>query len=350
MNGSGLGIGLAALALGLGGACGSDDEPPLTDATSLACPAPGDLPFRLPSRGFARAENATIAAARPRDKSEAADLLGNPGGLRATTYLADDAAPAAEAPPYAGAKARTAAGSGLFSTPLGGERVSLWWYDPGGAGWSALGRGETDADGLYAIAGAGEAPGVGQPVYAMLEADGSCAEHFAHLYPTGTRVVVTDIDGTLTASDAELVMQLADAAYVPRQKTAADAMTRAWAAKGYPVIYLTARPHVSRVETRGWLRAQGFPIGPVITAGAAAEPSGYKARWLAHMIGAFGWVPIAAYGNAATDISAYAAAGIAKGRTFIIGELAGADGTVAIPADDYTAHIAGFIQAQPDAR
>ena len=28
-------------------ACGGTDEPPLTDATALACPSPGNLPFRL---------------------------------------------------------------------------------------------------------------------------------------------------------------------------------------------------------------------------------------------------------------------------------------------------------------
>jgi phosphatidate phosphatase PAH1 len=65
------------------------------------------------------------------------------------------------------------------------------------------------------------------------------------------------------------------------------------------------------------------------------------------MFTTFGWVPVAAYGNATTDITAYENAGIPKDVTFIIGEYAGTSGTVAIPNDDYTDHIATFVEAQP---
>jgi phosphatidate phosphatase PAH1 len=56
---------------------------------------------------------------------------------------------------------------------------------------------------------------------------------------------------------------------------------------------------------------------------------------------------VAAYGNAVTDITAYANAGVPLTQTFIIGPLAGNSGTVAIPNMDYTQHIASFVAAQP---
>ena len=40
--------------------------------------------------------------------------------------------------------------------------------------------------------------------------------------------------------------------------------------------------------------------------------------------------------------------GIPKEITFIIGEFAGDDDTVAIEDDDYTSHIADYVTAQPD--
>ena len=59
-------------------------------------------------------------------------------------------------------------------------------------------------------------------------------------------------------------------------------------------------------------------------------------------------MPYAAYGNADTDITAYANVEIPQGRTFIIGPNAGNGGTVAIPNGDYTDHTAAFVDAQPD--
>ncbi len=325
-------------------ACGDDDLPPLTDATELRCPTPGDLPFRLDTRGFANDTNATVGTQRTRDKSEASDTLGNPSGPSANVYL-DDAIASESSLAYRGAKGRTMENNGLFATPLPDERVSLWTYTADD--WIAVGETTTDANGTYALP-MDMTVANGQPVYAMLEADGSCAEHYVQLLPRGAKVVITDIDGTLTTDDNELLMQIGDASYVPKMKGAAVEMVRAWADKGYPIVYMTARSHVFRVETRGWLRDQGFPFGAVITANSLGDADGYKTAWGMRMLDTFGWVPVAAYGNATTDISAYDNAGIPKDITFIIGEHAGSEGTVAIANDDYASHIDAFIRAQPD--
>jgi hypothetical protein len=327
--------------------CGGGGSPPLSSAKSLACPYPGLLPFRLPSSGFHDANNKDVGTTEPRSKDEASDTLGVPNGVNANIYTPDAQAPAAGPIDYHGYKARTGVDQGLFSDALANEPVSLWTYDTAAAAWRDLGQGQTDDRGFYDLAATGFVAANGQPVYAMLDADGSCAVHYDWLYPAGTRFVVADIDGTLTTSDNELLMELTDGSYTPAMMTAANTMLQDWAKKGYVVVYLTARPHLYRAETRQWLDQLGFPPGPVITANNGMDPQPYKTLWLQRMINDFGWTAVAAYGNATTDVGAYAAAGIATNVTFIIGPVGGQGGTVAIANNDYTSHIASFVDAQP---
>jgi hypothetical protein len=328
-------------------ACGDDgDQPPLSDAITLQCPTPGNLPFRLDSRGFQRGTNQTLADRSPRFKDEASDVLGTDGAV-ATVYLPNDAPPVG-AIHYEGIKARTRAAQGLSSDPLPGETVSLWFYDDEAAAWLMLDRGTTDDDGRYDFdVGDFLAPNAA-PIFSVLEADGSCTSHRNFLLPSGAQFVVMDIDGTLTIDDDQILMQVADGTYVPETMIGAAALAQAWDAKGYPIVYLTARDNLFDAETRTWLDQLAFPPGAVITANSTASADVYKTAWLDRMIGDFGWVPFAAYGNADTDITAYANVAIPLDRTFIIGPNAGNGGTVAIPNGDYTEHIATFVAAQPD--
>lgn len=332
--------------LALIAAC-SDSEPPLSDATSLQCPFPGALPFRLSSKGFQKSNNKTLATDNPRSKDEASDTLGNPSGVVASVYLADDQRPSAAPIDYRGAKARTAPTTGFFATPLAGENVSLWYYDTDKAAWQSVGRGKTGDDGTYDLPATGFVVPNGRPIYSVLEADGSCAVHFDYLLAPGAKVVVTDIDGTLTTDDIEITKQIADDTYVPAMMTAADRLTQAWSMKGYPVIYLIARPHVLRPESRGWLADLGFPDGPLIAKIGGLGDNAYKTLWMKRMIQDFGWNVVAAYGNADTDITAYANADVPKSQTFIVGPLAGSSMTVPIQNNDFTQHIATYVAAQP---
>jgi hypothetical protein len=325
----------------------SDSERPLSDATALSCPRPGALPFRLSSSGFQKSVNKMIAADEPRDKAQASDTLGNPGGMSASIYLADDQHPGTGGVVYHGTKARTSPASGFSADQLSGETVSLWTYDAAAAMWHTVGSAKTDDGGSYDLPSTGFVAANGQPVYAMLEADGSCAIHYDYLLAPGSKVVVTDIDGTLTTDDNQLLMQINDGSYVPMMMTAADHLMQAWAAKGYPIVYLTARPHVLRPESRGWLADLGFPPGPLITAGGGEQADVYKTLWMQRMVQDFGWSVVAVYGNADTDITAYGNAGVALDHTFIVGPLAGSRGTVAIPGMDFSQHITDFVNAQP---
>ena len=82
--------------------------------------------------------------------------------------------------------------------------------------------------------------------------------------------------------------------------------------------------------------------------GSPTNAAVYKTLWLDRMVQTFGWVPVAAYGNADTDITAYQNAGIPKSQTFIVGPLAGNGGTQPIDNLDYTSHISTYVNAQPD--
>ncbi|MBT8494415.1 MAG: hypothetical protein KJO07_15270, partial [Deltaproteobacteria bacterium] len=81
--------------------------------------------------------------------------------------------------------------------------------------------------------------------------------------------------------------------------------------------------------TKRWLENKGFPRGPMVTVkfvGQARPSSGgvgkFKRRWLTQLVNS-GYKVIAAYGNAKTDVCAFAKAGIAPQSTFIIGDNGG---------------------------
>jgi hypothetical protein len=336
---------------GEGGAGGSSGTG-LSDATSLACPFPGALPFAVEATAFDNADNQLTVDGSPRSKDAAADALGNPGGVFANTYVAADGASLTGSIRYQGRKARTGQNSGLTSVPIFGEAVSLWTYDVATETWLSLGRSTTDADGRYDIAPSGATISIGQPVYAVLEADQSCAAHYDFLEPAGRKTIITDIDGTLTLSDEELFKQIDDGTYDPLENASASALMNLWADKGYQIVYLTARPHDFRAETRAWLEERDFPLGPVITANTLVfdeTARQYKRSWVNRVRTDFGWDVVAAYGNATSDIDAYEDGGIPKDVTFIVGPNAGANGTQSIENNDYGDHITDFVSQQPDA-
>jgi len=322
-------------------------------ATGLMCPDPGPLPFSVAATALDTEAAQYQIDHNPRVKDSGADYLGVPGGVGAITTQAVDAALLdGGAQPILGRMARSPVELGLGGDPIPGEWVSAWRLDAAGD-WTQVGRARTDDDGGYAFALSGDDRfGVGSHwVYGVLEATGSCVEHGYFLWPAGTPVVVTDIDGTLTLDDTELALQIGDGSYVPRAYTAAADLMNAWRDKGYQVVYMTARPHVFRAETRAWFARFGYPAGPIITANALVlgeDAVAYKSAWMSWIQDDLGWDVAAAYGNADSDIAAYEATGVPKDRTFIIGPEAGASGTTAIAGDDYTPHITSFVAAQPE--
>jgi phosphatidate phosphatase PAH1 len=162
-----------------------------------------------------------------------------------------------------------------------------------------------------------------------------------------TDIVVFDIDGTLTTGDKEITKEvlagLADTTYIPEEYAKGSDVVNEYARKGYLVVYLTGRPDLLKTQTVHWLVKKGFPAGVVRLTDTLHQirpkqdgVGKYKRDVLLRLTGQ--QVNIAAaYGNAETDIWAFAEAGIPKSRTYIIGKYAGKDET--LPLTSYTSHL-----------
>jgi hypothetical protein len=105
----------------------------------------------------------------------------------------------------------------------------------------------------------------------------------------------------------------------------ADDVARRWANLGYLPVDVTGRPYPLRNLTFRWLIERRFPQGPVITVGtltdavpSEAHVGAFKLRAVRELLAA-GLRLHRAYGNAATDVCAYARAGIAPARSYIVG-------------------------------
>lgn len=174
--------------------------------------------------------------------------------------------------------------------------------------------------------------------------------------------IVTDIDETLTLSDGEFIMQIGDGTYDPIEREGASELIGAYADLGYRIMYLTARSEeivvlgtdeTAREATERWLVEHEFPTDPETTilvlspnfvVGDSAQE--FKAGALMEQQAA-GWRFDYAYGNATSDIGAYADAGIDPSVTFIIGEHGGEGGTVAIEGEGWVEHTAAHVPTVP---
>ena len=175
--------------------------------------------------------------------------------------------------------------------------------------------------------------------------------------------IVTDIDETLTTADSEFLMQLMDSTYDPLERGEAAELINDYHARGYYIVYLTARAESqfsiddamipARDLTEAWLVDHGFPmdentqliLAPGFVVGDATAM--YKGQALLDLE-AEGYTFDYAYGNALTDIDGYEMANIPKDVTFIIGVEAGMDGTVPIAEEDYVTHRAAQIPTVPN--
>jgi len=148
-------------------------------------------------------------------------------------------------------------------------------------------------------------------------------------------------------------MQTNDGNYDPRERESASELMQGYADRGYFIVYLTARfesltvavtNETARQATDRWLREHDFPLersrlvlADSFVFGESART--YKATALQTLQGE-SYTFAYAYGNADSDVHAYADAAIPKEATFIIGELAGFEGTVAVTGEGWTAHLA----------
>jgi hypothetical protein len=226
---------------------------------------------------------------------------------------------------------------GPLDIALTDEDVDIYLLRGCGARWESLGTlrshragGHPGADGVTDAAGrvfrelvAGERLAAGRHrVRFVVAGDLSAAEAFVEVVPAGTRLAVSDVDGTLTPNEtAEFGALLTGA--VPAARPGAAAAMTALADRGYRPLYLSARPEWLVERTRQFLAERGLPPGLVRTTtgssgalGAAAVS--FKTAELKQLAAA-GLAVGFAFGNTDTDAEAYAGAGVdpASRRIFL---------------------------------
>lgn len=163
----------------------------------------------------------------------------------------------------------------------------------------------------------------------------------------GRKTIVFDIDGTLTLNDFEAV---GDYLNVSTARAFAYAVETAnlYRDRGYQIVFMTARPYWVARDTREWYAAMGLPQSIIthfsLSNEASMDASSYKKEYLDYLIDGVGLNIIRTYGNAQSDIDAYVYAGIPFSEIFIIGDLAGADGTTPIYGD-YSVHYSWLLDS-----
>jgi phosphatidate phosphatase PAH1 len=199
------------------------------------------------------------------------------------------------------------------------EDVDLFACRDGG--WTWLGTSRTDEEGRFELTleGRDRLDAGLRDLYASVAGDRSGSRFLAYVAPAGAKVVVADVDGTLTASENAFPIALFFGGKVGAN-AGASVTLRSLATAGYQIIYVTARGDRFSAATRAWLDLQGFPRGPMRLARSLVTMPG--AATVAYKTGAL--LPIArrfdiiaAIGNRNSDVLAYTNIGVAPSHIFI---------------------------------
>jgi len=189
-----------------------------------------------------------------------------------------------------------------------------------GTGWQSLGTARTDDDGGFklSLTGTARLPIGLRDLYAS-SPDGSGVWFLALVAPERSRMMLSDVDGTLTSKENAFPTSIAGGSHVGVQP-GAPAVFVAAAAAGITPIFISSRGELFTEATREWLAEKGFPRAPIQLASAIVTLPGsstvsFKRDIAAPLASRFDIV--AAIGNRATDIDAYRDAGIAGDRIFI---------------------------------
>lgn len=226
---------------------------------------------------------------------------------------------------------------GAIDKDLKDEEVDVYLLRDCGSTWTKIGTFLTTNDGDHAsvygvddtggriyvdLASTGQAPlGIGRHRVVMVVAgDLTYTDQFIEVLEPNAKIVVTDVDGTLTSSEyasASSVVGLTP----PTAHPGSAELMQAFAQRGYHIFYLTARAEWMMTFTREWFPLRGFPPGLVHTtlSGVGASGSGattFKTDELSLLKSLTGIVPSFGFGNKTTDVEAYVNSGIAPANSY----------------------------------
>jgi hypothetical protein len=176
----------------------------------------------------------------------------------------------------------------------------------------------------------------------VVRGDHSIATQWIEVVPTDARVVVSDVDGTLTESENAAFISLLTGPPPAANPGGAD-MLRTLVGRGYHLMYITARPEWLESATHSWLTLRGFPRGIVhttlgLTGAVGKAAADFKIRELGALRARFGRAPDYGFGNTDSDVSAYNTTGVTTPFYYrFTGDVRG--GT---RIDDYTTLLSRF--------
>ncbi len=205
------------------------------------------------------------------------------------------------------------------------EDVDVYLLRDCGTTWKKLGTYQTTQDGahtteegvidtggrIYVDISSVDAPlGVGRHrIHFVVKGDLSGADQFIEVLPDGARIVVSDIDGTLTTSESASWTE-AFGASPPGANPGSPEVLTTLAERGFYVFFLTARPEWFVQKTRDWLTLRGFPPGMLHTTFSIIGETGsaaieFKTSELATLKTKTGITPTYGFGNTDSDSAAY---------------------------------------------
>ncbi len=204
---------------------------------------------------------------------------------------------------------------GVVDKDLHDEDVDVFLLADAGA--TLLGTVRTSADGpaddggraRLRLAGDRALPVGRHRIRFVVRGDGSTAEIAAVVVRRGQDAFVSDVDGTLTASEFAEVPAIVEGK-LPLAHPGAARVFGVLASRGLLPVYVTARPEWLVPRTRAFLEQNGFPPGVLVTkrdkSGAlGSAAAAYKKTELARIASVvrIRW----AFGNTPSDADAYAA-------------------------------------------
>jgi phosphatidate phosphatase PAH1 len=205
--------------------------------------------------------------------------------------------------------------NGLFDKALEDENVDVFACRAGA--WKMIGSARTDDEGRFALrlTGGKRLPIGFRDMAVSVQADRTSARFVALVATADTSLAVSDVDGTLTTSEAAFAANVFGI-----DADIHDGAAEGWQAiarRGTVPVYLTARARKFTEDTREWLAKKGMPRGVLRLADHVLLPGGSTVEFKTAALQALELPIDRGVGNRASDIEAYTAAGIAPDHIFI---------------------------------